>query len=132
MRRMRSLRLLHKTPKMRRAVQRYHFRRAKGRARMGLGSQDSIAWTAASNLCLCSCIKFSRGARDAPPEGGEMPPIDFSNQKRLTFPDSRFANRSVRTSAAWLEAQRQQSENKRAGARYQRRAIAETVAKLHR
>ena len=99
---------------------------------MGLGSQDSIAWTAASNLCLCSCIKFSRGARDAPPEGGEMPPIDFSNQKRLTFPDSRFANRSVRTSAAWLEAQRQQSENKRAGARYQRRAIAETVAKLHR
>jgi hypothetical protein len=101
---------------------------------MGLGSQDSIAWTAASNLCLCSYVKFSRRARDAPPDGGEMPPIDFSNQrnKRLTFPDSRFANRSVRTSAAWLEAQRQKSENERAGARYQRRAIAETVAKLQR
>ena len=86
MRRMRSLRLLHKTPKMRRAVQRYHFRRAKRRARMGLGSHDSIAWTAASNLCLCSCIKFSRGARDAPPEGGEMPPIDFSNQQAVDLP----------------------------------------------
>jgi hypothetical protein len=97
---------------------------------MGLGSQDSIAWTAASNLCLCSYVKFSRRARDAPPDGGEMPPIDFSNQrnKRLTFPDSRFADRSA--SAAWLEAQRQQSENERAGARYQRRAIAETIAKL--
>lgn len=63
-----------------------------------------------------------------------MPPIDFSNQriKRLTFPDSRFANRSVRTGAAWLEAQRQHSENERTGARDQRRAIAETVAKLQR
>jgi hypothetical protein len=101
---------------------------------MGPGSQDSIAWTAASNLCLCSYVKFSRRARDAPPDGGEMPPIDFSNQrnKRLTFPGSRFAHRSVRTTAAWLEAQRRQSENERAGARYQRRAIAETVAKLQR
>ena len=48
---------------------------------MGLGSQDSIAWTAASNLCLCSYVKFNRRARDAPPDGGEMPPIDFSNQR---------------------------------------------------
>ena len=95
MRRLRSLRLLHKTPKMRRAVQRYRFRHVKGRARMGLGFQDSIAWTAASNLCLCSYVKFSRRARDATPDGGEMPPIDFSNQrnKGLTFPDTRFANR---------------------------------------
>ena len=62
-----------------------------------------------------------------------MPPIDFSNKrnKRLTFPDLRFANKSVRTSAAWLEAQRQPNENELAGAQYQVRAIAKTAAKLH-
>jgi hypothetical protein len=95
---------------------------------MRSGSQDSIVWTAASNSCLCRHVKFSRRSRDTPLYGGAMPPIDFSNNsnKRLTFPGS---GRSVRTSVR-LEAQRQPSENERAGARYQGRAIAETAAKL--
>jgi uncharacterized membrane protein len=81
---------------------------------MGLGSQDSIAWTASSNLCLCSYVKFSRRARDAPPDGGEIPPIDFSNQrnKRLTFPDFKIRQwvgeneRAVARSAAAAERER--------------------------
>jgi hypothetical protein len=76
-------------------------------------------------------VKFSRRSRDTPPCGGAMPPIDFSNNsnKRLTYPGSGFASRSVRTSVR-LDAQREPSENKRAGAWYQARAIAETAAKL--
>ena len=98
---------------------------------MRSGSQDSIVWIAASNSCLCRHVKFSRRSRDTPPYGGAMPPIDFSNNsnKRLTFPGSGFASRSVRTSVR-LEAQRQPSENERAGAWCQGRAIAETAAKL--
>ena len=67
-----------------------------------LGLAGQHRWTAASNSCLCRHVKFSRRSRDTPPYGGAMPPIDFSNKsnKRLAFPGSGFASRSVRTSAA--------------------------------
>ena len=96
-----------------------------------LGLAGEHRWTAASSSCLCRHVKFSRRSRDTPPYGGAMPPIHFSNNsnKRLTYPGSGFASRSVRTSVR-LEAQRQPSENECAGAWYQGRAIAETAAKL--
>ena len=68
MRRMRSLRLLHKTPKCVAQLSGIIFVVPKAVREWCLGSQDSIVWTAASNPCLCSYVKFSRGARDAPPE----------------------------------------------------------------
>jgi hypothetical protein len=76
-------------------------------------------------------LKFNRRSRDTPPYAAAMPGTDLSDNrnKRLTFPGSGFAGRSVRTSVR-LEAQRQPSENERAGAWYQGRAIAETATKL--
>lgn len=73
---MRSLRLLQKPPKcVAQLSGAVSVVTAAAREMMRSGSQDSIIWAAASNLCRCRHFKFSRRSRGTPLYGGAMPPI---------------------------------------------------------